>query len=223
MGIGLRYNLLMSDLGDIRRDFNQSGLERADLLDDPIQQFQRWLNQAIEAQIPDPTAMTLATATRDGKPSARMVLLKDLDDRGLCFYTHFGSRKGKELAQNPQAALMFFWPAMDRQVRFEGAVQKVSVEQSKVYFQSRPLGSQISAGASEQSKPVASREQLEAQVQKIKEKAEITALEPPPFWGGYRLIPNRAEFWVGRPSRLHDRFEYDRQENGDWEIQRLSP
>ena len=217
------YNFIMSDLGDIRRDFNQGGLERADLLDDPIQQFKLWLNQAIKAQIPDPTAMTLATATLDGTPSARIVLLKDMDHQGLCFYTNYESRKGQQLAQNPQAALVFFWPAMDRQVRFEGVIGKVSAQQSQAYFHSRPLGSQISAWASDQSKPVASREELEDKAQKMTEQAQRSALELPPFWGGYRLVPNRAEFWCGRPSRLHDRFEYARQDDGCWVIQRLNP
>ena len=213
----------MSNLGDIRRDFDQQGLRRSQLLSNPLKQFESWLDEAIKADITDPTAMTLATADQNGRPTARIVLLKGLDEQGLCFYTHYHSNKARQIAANPQGALVFFWPAMDRQIRFEGAIQKVSRQQSQAYFQSRPLGSQISATASDQSQPVGSRELLEQRAEEIARQAERAALQLPDFWGGYRLIPDRAEFWVGRPSRLHDRFEYSLQADGNWQIQRLCP
>lgn len=213
----------MSNLGDMRRDFHQSGIRRADLLSDPLMQFRHWLDEAIKTDIMDPTAMTLATADSQGRPSARIVLLKGLDDRGLCFYTNLQSRKARQIATNPQGALVFYWPQMDRQIRFEGAIEQVSREQSRTYFASRPLGSQISATASEQSRPIASRQSLEACAMEIARQAQVAPLQLPDFWGGYRLIPRRVEFWMGRPSRLHDRFEYTWLNDGNWEIQRLCP
>lgn len=219
----VHYNRAMNNLGDMRRDFNQSDLRRTDLLADPLAQFKLWLDHAIAADILDPTAMTLATVDRQGRPSARIVLLKDLDDRGLCFYTHYLSNKGKQIAANPQGALVFYWPQMDRQIRFEGAIEKVSKEQSQAYFKSRPSGSQISATASAQSQPIASRQALEACAAEVARLAQQQPLELPDNWGGYRLIPDYAEFWVGRPSRLHDRFAYTLQADGRWIIQRLCP
>ncbi len=219
----MTYNMPMSNLSDMRRDFNQPDLTRSDLLADPIHQFQTWLDEAIKLDILDPTAMTLATVDEQGRPAARIVLLKGLDEQGLCFYTNYHSAKGRQLATNPHAALVFFWPQMDRQVRFEGTVEKVSREQSEVYFKSRPLGSQISAAASDQSQPIASREMLEARAAKVTKQAQAGELDLPDFWGGYRLTPNRAEFWVGRPSRLHDRFAYTLQAGGNWCIERLCP
>jgi pyridoxamine 5'-phosphate oxidase len=212
----------MSNLSDMRRDFNQADLSRNDLSPDPLKQFELWLDQAIKAEILDPTAMTLATADDHGRPAARIVLLKRLD-HGLCFYTNYHSAKGQQLAANPHAAMVFYWPQMDRQIRFEGTVEKVSREQSEAYFKSRPLGSQISAAASDQSKPIASRQILEDHAAAIGRQAQQAPLELPEFWGGYRLIPDRAEFWVGRPSRLHDRFAYSKLADGSWQIERLCP
>jgi pyridoxamine 5'-phosphate oxidase len=213
----------MSELGDMRRDFHPAGLDRSELLVDPLAQFRKWLDQAIAADIMDPTAMTLATADGSGRPSARIVLLKDLDERGLCFYTDYQSHKAHDLAANPCAALVFYWPQMDRQIRFEGSVKKVSRQRSEAYFMSRPLGSQISATASAQSQPVASRQQLHAMAQQVASQAQQHPLSLPDDWGGYRLIPDMVEFWVGQPSRLHDRFAYTRQADGSWMIQRLCP
>lgn len=213
----------MSDLGDMRRDFQQAALQRRDLCADPLTQFKRWLDQAIAAQILDPTAMTLATADSQGRPSARIVLLKGIDEQGLCFYTSYTSHKAADLAANPQAELVFYWPQMERQVRFEGTVAKVDRRQSEAYFKSRPLGSQISAAASRQSKPVADRKTLHDMAHAVASQAQQHPLTCPADWGGYRLAPLRAEFWVGQPNRLHDRFGYTRQPDDSWSIQRLCP
>ena len=213
----------MAKLGDIRRDYNQANLYLEEMLPHPLDQFKCWLDQAVKADILDPTAMTLATANAQGRPAARIVLLKDMDHRGLCFYTNLNSNKAKHLAENPQAALVFYWPQMDRQVRFEGAIEQVSQKQAQAYFKSRPLGSQISAIASDQSQPIASRQLLEQQAAAVAQQAQQSPLELPDFWGGYRLIPDKAEFWGGQPSRLHDRFAYTRQADGSWSIDRLCP
>lgn len=213
----------MSNLGDMRRDFQQDGIRRTDMHPEPLTQFRHWLDEAIKADILDPTAMTLATADSQGRPSARVVLLKDLDDRGLCFYTNYESHKARQIAANPYGALVFYWPQMDRQVRFEGSIEKVSRQQSEAYFKSRPLGSQISAAASQQSQSIVNRQMLEDMAHKYAQQAEKAPLELPDYWGGYRLKPDRAEFWMGRPSRLHDRFEYLLQDDGHWQIQRLCP
>jgi pyridoxamine 5'-phosphate oxidase len=209
---------------DLRKEYMLRGLSEADLDPDPTHQFQRWFDDALAAHLLEPNAMTLATATRDGRPSARMVLLKGFDARGFVFYTNYESRKGGELAANPRVALVFFWVELERQVRVEGRVKRVSAEQSDAYFHSRPRGSQIGAAASHQSQIIPGREPLEAHV------AELEAAYPgetpiprPDFWGGYRVVPDIIEFWQGRPSRLHDRLRYGRQPGGSWQIERLSP
>ena len=210
------------DIGDMRRDFESEGLDREHLNDDPVRQFETWFEDARNAGILEPNAMSLATAGRDGLPDLRTVLLKYFDERGFVFYTNYGSRKAKELDDNPQAALLFPWIGLNRQVRIQGPVEKVSKAESLRYFASRPRGSQIGAWVSEQSKVITSRGLLEQKVAQMKQKFSAGEVPLPDFWGGYRVVPERIEFWQGRPSRLHDRFEYVREEDG-WIIQRLQP
>ena len=209
------------ETADLRREYTFAGLRRKDLHQDPIQQFRNWFNQALSAQVMEPNAMTLATVDPNGQPSARIVLLKDISQRGFSFYTNYQSRKGRELQQNPRAALTIFWPALERQVCIRGSVEKLSREESEAYYKSRPIGSRLGAWVSSQSEPIAGRELLE------KRLAEVTSQygeDPPlpPYWGGYVLSPITVEFWQGRPNRLHDRFLYTRQEK-DWKLERLSP
>lgn len=210
------------DIGDMRRDFESDGIDRDDLNPDPVQQFEHWFNDARTAGILEPNAMSLATSDRDGRPDLRTVLLKYFDDQGFVFYTNYGSRKAVELADNPNAALLFPWLGLNRQVIVQGSVEKVSNAESLRYFASRPRGSQIGAWVSEQSQVITSRGLLEQKVAEIKRKFGAGEVPLPSFWGGYRVTPRRIEFWQGRPSRLHDRFEYLRQDEG-WMIQRLQP
>jgi pyridoxamine 5'-phosphate oxidase len=189
----------------------------------PIRQFQAWLAAAQAAGLPEPTAMTLATATRAGKPSARMVLLKGVDPRGFVFFTNYGSRKGREIAENPNVALVFFWAPLARQVRVTGRISKISAAESDAYFKSRALGSRLGASISAQSSVIKSREVLE------KKFAELAAKYPdgdpprPKFWGGYRVRPDEIEFWQGAENRVHDRLRYRRRRDGSWKVERLSP
>jgi pyridoxamine 5'-phosphate oxidase len=205
------------------RDRLRRGLSEADADPDPIVEFQRWFAEARSAGIVEADAMTLATVSSDGRPSARMVLLKDVSSGGFVFFTNYGSRKGRELAENPRAALVFFWRELSRQVRITGTVSKTSRAESVAYFSSRPRGSQLSAWASRQSAPVADREILEARVRKLEAKHADRDIPTPPNWGGYRLDPDSIEFWQGRPDRLHDRLVYTRKAEGNWRIERLAP
>ena len=210
------------DIGDMRREFESEGLDREALDADPVAQFQHWFNDAREAGILEPNAMSLASTGADGMPDIRTVLLKYFDHTGFVFYTNYGSRKARELDENPRAALLFPWIGLNRQVRIQGLVVKVCKAESLRYFASRPRGSQIGAWVSEQSKAITSRGLLEQKVAEIKRKFSDGEVPLPGFWGGYRVVPGRIEFWQGRPSRLHDRFEYVRDADG-WVIQRLQP
>lgn len=210
-------------LAKLRYDYTQAGLSDSDLDPNPIRQLARWLGQAIEAGLTEPNAMTLATATRDGAPSARTVLLKDYDERGLVFYTNYESQKGRELAENPRAALNFYWAELERQIRLTGVVSRVAADESEAYFRQRPLGAQVGAWASAQSRVIPSRAGLEARAAEIAAQYQNQTIPRPPHWGGYRLTPSAFEFWQGRPSRLHDRLRYVLQTEGVWRIERLSP
>jgi pyridoxamine 5'-phosphate oxidase len=205
----------------MRRDYEERGLRKADLLADPIEQFTRWFDEACKAPLLEPNAMTLATVDAAGQPAARTVLLKGIDRRGLVFYTNLDSRKARELAANPKAALLFWWPPHARQVRFEGEIEPVEVAEADAYFATRPRGSQIGAWASAQSSVIADRAALDAAEEQV--AARFPGEVPrPPFWGGYRLVPACVEFWQGRLNRLHDRLRYTRRADG-WTLERLAP
>jgi pyridoxamine 5'-phosphate oxidase len=212
----------MSDINEIRREYTYSKLEIDNLDNDPIVQFRYWLNDALHASVAEPTAMVLSTATIDGRPSSRVVLLKNLDHDGLTFFTNYESRKGIQIAENPYGSLVFFWPQIDRQVRIEGRISKTPRHISDEYFQSRPEGSKIGAWASPQSKRVPSREYLDNLQHDYMQLFKTRMLERPENWGGYKLFPDMLEFWQGRENRLHDRFEY-KMNGGIWEINRLAP
>ena len=212
----------MKSLSALRKDYSRAELDEAHAAANPLQQFERWLQQAVDAQVPEPNAMTVATVGDDGRPSTRVVLIKQFDARGIVWYTNYRSRKGRELDVHPYAALQFHWVELERVVRIEGRVEKVSAEESDAYFASRPLTSRIGAWASPQSEPIDGRAVL------LKRAAEFGlryGISPPrpPHWGGYRLIPDAWEFWQGRPSRLHDRLAYALQTDGRWKRQRLAP
>jgi pyridoxamine 5'-phosphate oxidase len=206
----------------MRQEYTRAALAEADLDADPVAQFGRWFEQAEAAGLLEPTAMCLATATPDGRPSARMVLLRGFDERGFCFYTNYESRKGVELAANPRAALVFWWGELERQVRIEGRVTPTSREESEAYFHSRPPGSQLSAAASPQSRVIDGRATLERRVAELATGTSDGQVPLPDFWGGYRLTHEVVEFWQGRPNRLHDRLRY-RRAAGAWKIERLAP
>jgi pyridoxamine 5'-phosphate oxidase len=233
-------------IADLRREYNLSGLRRRDLAPEPLAQFRFWFDQAAGARAggrvfkffvglykafamlmgappPDVNAMTLATADKEGRPSARTVLLKGIDERGFVFFTNYDSRKGLQLAENPHAALVFYWPELERQICISGSVRQVSAADSDAYFASRPRGSQIGAWASQQSRPVKDRVALDQQMKAAEARFAGQAVTRPPHWGGYVLEPNRIEFWQGRPNRLHDRFLYSKGPEGQWKVERLSP
>ncbi|MES2742904.1 MAG: pyridoxamine 5'-phosphate oxidase [Pseudomonadota bacterium] len=209
-------------LADLRTDYSQASLNEADLLDDPVAQFGKWFEQALQAQVNEPNAMSVATVGPDGKPSSRIVLIKQYDARGFTWYTNYHSQKGEQLAGNPHAALLFFWSELERQVRIEGTVVKTTEEESDHYFHSRPLKSRLAAIASAQSAPIADRQAMEARYEAV---AASDGEQParPAHWGGYRLQPDRIEFWQGRRSRFHDRIVFIRQADGSWLRQRLQP
>jgi len=210
-------------IADLRQNYLRSALKEVDLDPNPIQQFAIWFQQALDAQLPEPNAMTLATVTSNGQPSARIVLLKSFDERGFVFFTNYNSLKGKQLVKNPQSALVFWWAELERQVRIEGRVEKVSDAESDEYFYSRPQGSQLSAWVSNQSQVIASREVLERKLAQLEEQYQEQKIPRPPHWGGFRVIPSFIEFWQGRPNRLHDRLCYRLTEDKIWIIERLAP
>lgn len=212
------------DLTALRENYARQSLSETDVTPDPVMQFATWFRQALDSRLREPNAMTLATATLAGRPSARTVLLKGFDARGFTFYTNYESRKGRELAENPQAALLFTWLELERQVRIEGRVESITPAESLAYFQSRPKASQIGAWASPQSRVIADRATLEARALELRAQYEpVDTLPLPPFWGGYRLRPNEFEFWQGRPSRLHDRIRYTLTQAATWQVERLAP
>lgn len=211
-----------NNLHDLRQEYRAAQLSEKDVESNPILQFRKWFSAAVDAQLYEPNVMTLATADRFGKPSARIVLLKEFDNNGFVFYTNYESKKGQDLIENPQAALVFFWPELERQVRIEGVVTKVDTQTSASYFHSRPTASQIGAMASDQSRKLESRESLEEKVSNLTKAFEGKEIPHPEHWGGYLIEPMHIEFWQGRPSRLHDRIVYDLVD-GSWIINRLAP
>ena len=212
---------LVKNLADLRKSYEREKLDEADVAQDPLEQFTRWMQQAIDAQIPEPNAMTLATVSKENRPSTRPVLIKGCDERGIVWYTNYESRKARQISKNPWASLQFHWVELERVVRIEGKVEKVSAEESEAYYRSRPLDSRIAAWASPQSEVIADRKALEKRVKEFNQKfGENPPL--PPNWGGLRLVPERWEFWQGRKNRLHDRIVY-RREKGNWLRERLAP
>ncbi len=212
-----------TSVANLRKEYTFQGLSETNAHSNPFQQFKTWFDQALTARLPEPNAMTIATATLDGKPSARIVLLKDYDERGFVFYTNYESHKGQLLVANPWGAIAFWWAELERQVRIEGRVEKVSTTESDKYFRSRPVGSQLGAWVSNQSQVIENRQVLERRLEQLKQEYENKEVPRPPHWGGFRVVPEAIEFWQGRPSRLHDRLLYRRGEDGNWTIQRLSP
>lgn len=210
------------DVTHLRREYVSKGITRDTIADDPFTQFNEWFGVACKARPDDASSMTLATANKQGMPSARIVLLKHFDVEGFAWYTDYQSQKGCELEENPQAEIMFYWYGLERQIRIQGHVEKLTPEQADEYFHQRPVGSQLSAAASLQSQPIASREELEGRVEQLQAQYEDQEIPCPERWGGYRLIPSKFEFWQGRENRLHDRFSYSLDGNS-WEIKRLQP
>jgi pyridoxamine 5'-phosphate oxidase len=210
------------NISDIRNDYKLEKLDKNHVSKEPLIQLENWVNEAIDASLYEPTAMTLSTVSELGKPSSRVVLLKGIVNNGLVFFTNYSSRKGKELSQNNLGAINFFWPELERQVRIEGRIEKISEKESDEYFQSRPRGSQLGAIASQQSEIIEDRESLEKRIEELTLQYEGKTILKPAHWGGYKLIPDYLEFWQGRQSRLHDRIIYI-QENSNWIIKRLAP
>jgi pyridoxamine 5'-phosphate oxidase len=214
---------MTQSIADLRLEYSSETLLEQDVAVNPIDQFQKWWQQVINSQIVEPNAMTLATASSDGMPSARIVLLKGFDNNGFVFYTNYKSYKGLQLEENPKACLIFFWKELERQIRITGIVRKVSEKESNEYFHSRPVGSQVGAIASPQSQVIPNREWLDEEYKKLLAKYKDGNVPKPDHWGGYRVHPVIVEFWQGRPSRLHDRIQYTLQEGGEWKIERLAP
>ncbi|HEY8607435.1 MAG TPA: pyridoxamine 5'-phosphate oxidase [Noviherbaspirillum sp.] len=209
-------------IADIRKEYSRASLSEEDVHPDPVEQFAKWFGEAVAAQVPEVNAMSLSTVSAEGRPSSRIVLVKEFDQRGFTFFTNYDSRKGQELRDRPHAALLFFWIELERQVRIEGRVAPIPAAESDTYFDSRPLNSRLGAIASDQSRPAASRDALEARFAEVaKQQGEQPSR--PAHWGGYRLEPDYIEFWQGRPSRFHDRIAYQRQPDGSWTRQRLQP
>lgn len=219
----LKQESMSRSIADIRKDYKLHSLNEADVALNPVVQFTRWWDEAIASEIDEVNAMTLATATPGGLPSARIVLLKGYDQRGFVFFTNYQSHKGKELEQNPRACLVFFWKELERQVRIEGLVEKISAADSEEYFNSRPAGSRIGAWASPQSSVISGREVIEQQVSELEKKFTDGNIPRPEHWGGYLVKPVRMEFWQGRSSRLHDRIRYSHDRGDKWLIERLAP
>lgn len=213
---------LRNYINTLRHDFSKEKLDENDVNKKPVVQFQSWFKEAIDAKVNEPNAMTLCTATKDGKPSARIVLLRNYDVNGFVFYTNYASRKGVEIMNNPHAALLFFWPELERQVRIEGILTKQTAEESDLYFRSRPRASKLGAWTSEQSKVIESRNVLDMEYEKLSLKYPDENIPRPDHWGGFVLKPESFEFWQGRDSRLHDRILFTQKEN-DWKIERLAP
>ncbi|WP_077919243.1 pyridoxamine 5'-phosphate oxidase [Spirosoma sp. 209] len=211
-----------STISDLRKEYTLNGLDVDDVSSDPLTQFRLWFDAALGSGVPEPNAMHVSTITADGRPDGRIVLLKDISAGGFVFYTNYESRKGRDLTERPVAALTFFYPELERQIRIEGHVEKVSAAESDAYFASRPRGSQIGAWVSNQSSVITDRDTLEKRQQELEAQFAGQPIPRPPHWGGFRVIPDQIEFWQGRPSRLHDRIRY-RKDGQDWLIDRLSP
>ncbi len=209
-------------IADLRKEYTLAGLSKKQLDPDPIRQFKKWLQQALEV-VPEPNAMILATADGTGGPSARVVLLKGIDERGFAFFTNYDSRKGKELTANPRAAMVFYWAQMERQVCVRGDVLALAPAEAEAYFKTRPRGNRLAAWASKQSQPIPSRAELEECMSQVEARYSDDNIPMPPYWGGYVLAPKEIEFWQGRPNRLHDRFCYTKQPANQWRLERLSP
>ena len=213
----------MDHVARLRKEYTRAGLKEFEADPNPIEQFRTWFDEVLTSNLHEPNAMALATATLDGRPSARVVLLKGFDERGFVFYTNYEGRKGEELETNPHCALLFYWGELERQVRVEGRVRRVPDKESDAYFAGRPRGSQLGAWASEQSRPVGDRGALEHGLRELEAEYEGRNVPRPPFWGGYRVEPETIEFWQGRENRVHDRLVYRRSEDGGWRRGRLQP
>ena len=216
-------NFMHNNIADIRRDYSHKSLSESDVDANAIRQFEKWWHEAVNSKIDEVNAMTLATASIDALPSARIVLLKEVNEKGFVFFSNYESYKAQQLAENPKACLVFFWKELERQVRITGLIEKISSKQSDDYFQSRPESSRIGAWASPQSRVIEDRQWLDEKFNELVNKMEGTAIPRPPHWGGYIVKPVVIEFWQGRPSRLHDRIQYTLEENGGWKIERLAP
>jgi pyridoxamine 5'-phosphate oxidase len=216
-------NFMHNNIADIRRDYSHKSLSESDVDENAIRQFEKWWHEAVSSKIDEVNAMTLATASLDALPSARIVLLKEVNEKGFVFFTNYESYKAQQLAENPKACLVFFWKELERQVRITGLIEKITGKQSDEYFQSRPESSRISAWASPQSRVIENRQWLDEKFNELVNKMEGTSIARPHHWGGYIVKPVVIEFWQGRPSRLHDRIQYTLEENGEWKIERLAP